>query len=293
MEGAYLARHKDGSIYYRSSVTRRGVKISLGGFSTAEAASLAAREAVSIYDDPGIVLGNVRQRLHALSWEKAVSVINHRDNGIYVKTPVYLRNGYFSYFLPDGRELKFDTDDLFYYSSHRILARDGGSLYVNEYGMQTRILSRYGIRNYAVEGKDYYFVNHDPTDLRSANIVVLSRYHGVHPVMAAGVPFYEARIHLNGDWKLGRFRTENEAAVAYNKAADLLRQSGFRREWPENYIEDLKPSDYADLYVAIELPERFMTMAETAGKTGQTVRTPEKTKSDETEIAQGCSDRLH
>ena len=52
--------------------------------------------------------------------------------------------------------LKFDIDDLFYYSSHKILKRQG-HLYVNDYGMQITILNRYGIKNYGV--REYWIVD--------------------------------------------------------------------------------------------------------------------------------------
>ena len=64
---------------------------------------------------------------------------------MYIPTPIYLRKNYFSYYLSIHRELKFDIDDLFYYSSHRILTRQG-HLYVNHYGMQLTLLGRYGIK---------------------------------------------------------------------------------------------------------------------------------------------------
>lgn len=73
---------------------------------------------------------------------------------MYIPTPIYLRKNYFSYYLSIHRELKFDIDDLFYYSSHRILTRQG-HLYVNHYGMQLTLLGRYGIKTHAVNGRDF------------------------------------------------------------------------------------------------------------------------------------------
>ena len=40
----------------------------------------------------------------------------------------------------------------------------GGHLFVADYGMQINIMSRYGIKNYAVLGKDYRFINEDTYD---------------------------------------------------------------------------------------------------------------------------------
>ena len=59
---------------------------------------------------------------------------------MYIKTPIYLRRNYFSYYFSKNEEYKFDIDDLFFYSQHKILRR-GGRLFVNEYGMQTSIFS--------------------------------------------------------------------------------------------------------------------------------------------------------
>ena len=90
----------------------------------------------------------------SLPFEKVVILINYRDNNIYIKNPIYLFNNYFVYYLNQSTILKFDKDDLFYYSSHKIQYR-GGHLFVSDYGMQYNILNRYGIKPYAVKGKDY------------------------------------------------------------------------------------------------------------------------------------------
>ena len=58
---------------------------------------------------------------------------------------------YFSYYLSENEELKFDIDDLFYYSNHKIMRR-GGHLFVSDYGMQISILSRYEIMLHKVNG---------------------------------------------------------------------------------------------------------------------------------------------
>ena len=124
LKGVFPATKKDGTIYYRTSINYSGKHISLGSFAS----------------------------------EEIIILLNFRDNGLYFKNPIYLRKGYFSYFLSEHEELKFDIDDLFYYSSHKIQKRQG-HLFVSDYGMQYSILSRYGIRPYAVAGRDYQFVN--------------------------------------------------------------------------------------------------------------------------------------
>ena len=57
-----------------------------------------------------------------------------------------MRVNFFNYYLSQDDVLIFDVDDLFYYSNHSIMRR-GSHLFVAEYGMQTNIASRYGIRS--------------------------------------------------------------------------------------------------------------------------------------------------
>ena len=59
-------------------------------------------------------------------------------------------------------------------------------LFVADYGSQLSVLARYGIKSYAVEGRDYRFANDDPTDLRYENIIVLNRYRGVRQFAEKG-----------------------------------------------------------------------------------------------------------
>ena len=48
-----------------------------------------------------------------LSLGKYISLINFRDNNIYIKTPIYMCHKYFLYFLKEHEVLQFSTDDLF------------------------------------------------------------------------------------------------------------------------------------------------------------------------------------
>ena len=175
--GVFLAKKKDGSIYFRSSLTYKNKHISLGSFETEDQAHQTYNEANMLLNS-ALSLEDVSHATSHLPFDKAVTLINFRDNGLYIGTPIYLRKNYFSYYLSENEELKFDIDDLFYYSSHRILRRQG-HLYVNDYGMQVTLLSRYGIRNHAVCERDYYFANGDSMDLRYSNIILVNRYYGV------------------------------------------------------------------------------------------------------------------
>lgn len=257
-KGVYPAKKKDGTPYYRANITHAGKHVSLGSFATEDLAAQAYIAAGRIYNDPSITLLTLPQEHEPLSFDKAVTILNHRDHKIYIKTPIYLRSGYFSYFLKGVGELKFDNDDLFYYSDHRILVHDG-HIYVNDFGMQYGILARYGIKNFAVAGKDYTFANGDPLDFRYQNIIVINRYHGVTKKIIAGQERYEAKLHINGEYLIGRFSTDAEAAVAYNKAADAATDAGVQKNFIQNYVVEYTPREYADVYSAIRLPEKFLS----------------------------------
>lgn len=253
LPGVYQAKKKDGTVYYRSSITFRGKHISLGSYADISTANLAYQEAGDILSGKqgDIQSHNPFQAPH-LSFEKQVVLLNFRDNQYYIKTPIYLKKQFFWYYLRPDHILTFDVDDLFYYSNHKIMQR-GGHLFVSDFGMQVNILSRYGIKNYGVAGKDYRFVNGDCTDFRYRNIEIINRYHGVNRVMEHGLPRYLAKIHVNGDYIIGRYDTEAEAAIAYNKAATYLAGRGFQKNFPKNYLPDLDAITYASIYNRIRI----------------------------------------
>ena len=265
-QGVYKTQKKDGSVYYRAGITFRNKHISLGSAddeSSAAALYECAKKLLawcekdrSPYESASLRLFYAFSKFRPLSYDKIASIINFHDNGIYIGTPIYLLKDYFLYYLDDITELKFDTDDLFYYSSHRILRR-GGHLYVNEYGMQTGILSRYGIRNHATAGVDYRFVNGDNTDYRYSNIENINPWHGVFTQNTDGRISYLAKIHVNGYWQIGIFSDPVTAAVAYNKAADTANAFGLDKNFPLNYIPDLRAEEYRKLYRSIKIPSKL------------------------------------
>ena len=165
------------------------------------------------------------------------------------------QNQFYYYLSPDEIFL-FDREDLFYYSEHRIIKR-GGHLYVNDYGMQYNIMNRYGIKNYAVKGSDYHFANGDDHDFRYSNIVVDSHYHGVTTVNNNGLIKYRVKILLDSNRAIGTYRSEATAAIAYNKAADYAKSHGYVKDFPQNYVADMSPREYADKYTKIKLPARY------------------------------------
>lgn len=249
--GVYTAKKKNGDIYYRSSFTFRGRHISLGSYACEAGAAAAYREAVSLTNS--LLTVSDYTDSSSLPFVKWVVIINFRDNGLYIKTPIYLKKNMFYYYLSEQDVYIFDADDLFFYSTHKIMKR-GGHLFVADFGMQISIASRYGIKNYAVEGKDYYFINGDNHDYRYSNIAVINRYNGVS-VHGRGTAkeHYMAKIHINGDYIIGRYETETEAAIAYNKAVDILCGRGLAKNYEKNYIEALSPEDYRNIYDSINV----------------------------------------
>lgn len=257
LPGVYAAKKKDGTLYYRSNITYRNKHISLGSFSSEELAHSAYQKAKEILGENSLTLHEILYSISILSFEKLISLINFRDNHIYIKTPIYLHSNYFSYYFSPKEEYKFDIDDLFFYSSHKIMKR-GGHLFVNEYGMQTNILSRYGIRNFAVSGRDYAFVNGDVLDLRYSNIMVINRYYGVISKTIQGKTKYYTTIHINGIYQVGCYDSESMAAVAYNKAVDFAISHGIQKNFPENYVLEYSAKEYAEVYSTLKLSRKYL-----------------------------------
>lgn len=253
--GVYETFKKDGTRYYRSSITVKGKHISLGSYDDATAAGRVYIEASQIMTSD-ITVDDYMVSHYFLPYKKYVSLINYRDNGIYIKTPVYLCGRYFTYHLAPDDILKFDMDDLFYYSTHSIMRRKR-HLFVADFGMQVNILSRYGIREHAVCGRDYFFANKDNCDFRYGNIIVENRYYGVTHFVKNGVDLYKAKIHINGDYVIGVYKTAEEAAIAYNKAAHILKEKGLKKSFPENYPESLSAISYAMIYNSVKISSKI------------------------------------
>jgi hypothetical protein len=64
-------------------------------------------------------------------------------------------------------------------------------------------------------------------------------------------------IHIRSSYVIGHYNTEYEAAIAYNKAADILLKKGVKKKYELNYIEDLSPKDYADIYTRVKISKRI------------------------------------
>lgn len=256
LTGVFQASKKNGSIYYRSNITYQGKHISLGSFDSEAQAHRAYLEAGRLLSDKTITIDQVPFSDYILKHEKIVTLLNFRDNNIYIKNPIYMFRSYFCYYLTPDEIYKFDIDDLFYFSSHKLLKR-GGHLYVNDYGMQVTVLSRYGIRNFAVAGRDYLFANQDSYDLRYENIININPFHGVRQSNQNGIISYDTYIHIRGDYRIGSYDTLHEAAIAYNKAADLAHQHGVTKNFPTNFITELSAKAYAQAYTEVVISEKY------------------------------------
>lgn len=263
LAGAFPSQMKDGTTYYRSSFTYKGKHISLGSFPTEKAANKAYKLAQKVVVKGYHFYKNVPREIvaystagSAVSFDKWVMLLNLRDNHMYCHNPIYLQHRFFYYYLDPETTLRFDIEELFYYMNHKIQKR-GGHLFVADYGMQVNILSRYGIKNFAVTDKDYRFVNGDKWDFRSGNIEIINPYHGVSQTFFREKQVYVARIHINGDFIVGRYKTAEDAAVAYNKAADYLEQHGFDKNFPRNYIEAYDELEYARVYQNLRINRRL------------------------------------
>lgn len=255
-QGVYEARKKDNSIYYRASLTHRGKHVSLGSYETAKAARKAYLFSAKLLREGDQKIIDYDEKKCPIPFDKWVLLINMRDNGMYCNGPIYLRNRYFEYYLDPDTVLRFGADELFYYTHHGIQRR-GGHLFVADYGMQVNILNRYGIRNFAVKDKDYYFKNGDCYDFRPGNVVVINRYAGVRRDTYRGKNVYTARIHVTADLVVGHYDTETDAAIAYNKAADILRELGVAINFSENYIEDMSSTEYRLRYGRLKVSKRI------------------------------------
>ena len=256
--GIYQARKKDGTLYFRANITYQNKHISLGSFKDETNGTLAYSQAQQLLSDKAVTIDNVNYPDYVLNFEKIITLLNFRDNKIYIKNPIYLLHSYFHYYLSPTEIYKFDNDDLFYYSEHKILKR-GGHLFVNDYGMQVTILSRFGIRSFAIAGRDYKFANQDPYDLRYENIININPYHGVRRQDQANPLRYDTYIHINGDYHVGCYDTLNEAAIAYNKAVDYAHQHGVCKNFPTNFLTDLSARAYAEQYLKTPISEKYLT----------------------------------
>ena len=256
-EGVYQDTKKDGSLNYRASLTKDNKHISLGSYKSSKEANSAYNYAKKLLSSSISI--NEYQNDCPLSFEKFVVLCNLRDNNIYISNPIYLEKRYFSYHYSPTEVYKFDMDDLFYLSSHKLMKR-GNHLFVADYGSQVSLLERLGIRSHAVEGRDYRLINSDTFDLRRENIEIINRYFGVTKEEKKLDVIYKASININGKFVIGRYESETEAAIAYNKAVDELKKKGCTKKYPQNFIEGISAREYASIYSNVEISSKIVDL---------------------------------
>lgn len=250
-KGVYIDKKKNGSLNYRASITIDKKHISLGSYNSEKEASEAYSFSSKVYKNSKYTISSYKDS-YPIHFEKYVILINLRDNKIYFSTPIYLRKRDFSYYLSPFEELKFDLDDLFYLSTRKIMKR-GNHLFLSDYGMQVSLRERFGIRSFSVEGRDYNFVNGDSLDYRRENIKIINHYMGVRRFEKKLKTYYKVIIHLRSNYVVGIYITEEAAAIAYNKAADVLTKNGFSKEFVQNYVDTISPKEYAEIYTNVKI----------------------------------------
>lgn len=258
LAGVSKCTKKDGSFYYRASLTVNNKHISLGSYSDACSAHKAYCEACELLKNEQISILDYSDQNY-LSFEKWVSMINLRDNLIYISNPIYIRPKMFYYYISPDFVLKFDVEDLFYYSSHKIMKR-GNHLFVADYGMQVNLANRYGIRNHAKLGLDYRFLNNDTTDFRYSNIEIFNSYYGIRIKKQNNRVSYKAVINIPGDYVIGYYDSLDYAAIAYNKAVDIVHSKGYPKEYNLNFLDHIPAKKYAEIYTNLRISSKILNL---------------------------------
>lgn len=241
------------TIRYRVYYLHQSKKIYIGLYNDLEKATHAYDLASRLLNNP-IPLEACDDQI--IDFKKCVSLINFRENGIYFNNPIYVYPTYFDYYFSVDCKYTFDLKDLFFLT-HNKLCQRGNYLYVTLHSRQENLLRRFGILNHASEGKDYIFKNGNPSDFRRENLHLLNHYIGVSFGKKHGKPTYTSKILFNNYITIGHYDSELEAAIAYNKAVDLLASKCTDSKFIKNDIPYLTRSEYQSLYERIVLSKRF------------------------------------
>ncbi|MBP3886594.1 MAG: hypothetical protein J6F30_02905 [Cellulosilyticum sp.] len=228
-------------------------KLYLGTYPTMECANQVIQEANELMTLPK---GAPQFDGYSLNYKKIVSLCNLRDNKGYIKNPIYLYPTYFNYYLSKDCILTFDLKDLLYFSTYKIYKR-GNYLYTQDSISQQSILSRYGIPNHSVINKDYIFKNNNPYDFRYSNIEIINGYKGVNKKLKNNTEIYIAYIYIKTNLIIGHYSSEIEAAIAYNKAVDILSKHNDTKDYTYNTIPFITKSEYDTIYNRIVISPRI------------------------------------
>ncbi len=240
--------NKNSGTEYQLYYKYKNKRIYLGAYQTFALASSAFLEAEEVV----ISKISIDCASHlTLPFHKVVSLINFRDNGVFFKNPIYICGDYFKYYVSKDTVFSFDNNHLFFFSTNKIAIR-GNYIYTQDGITQRNILSRFGIPSHSVCGKDYLFKNNNPYDFRKDNLHIVRHYLGVTYVKKNGLPVYVTKIFFNKSIVVGHYSSEVEAAIAYNKAADLLTKHT-QTEYMHNDIPYLTQAEYNALYESVTI----------------------------------------
>lgn len=163
--------------------------------------------------------------------------------------------------------LTFDIEDLFYYSGHKIMSR-GGYFFVNELRYADQYFSTLRYPQPLRKRKRLFIPQRWRTRFPLFQCCHCQRYNGVEQIEKNGRILYKTRIHINGNYTIGTYTSENEAAIAYNRAIDLLaEQLPDFKNYTRNYIEGLSHIEYASIYNTVKISRRFRRYIEQLGLT--------------------------
>ncbi|MGL4798730.1 MAG: hypothetical protein ACRCWY_04925 [Cellulosilyticaceae bacterium] len=190
-----------------------------------------------------------------LSYQKFISLANFKNNGKYFNTPIYIEPPHFKYFLDEQLYLLFDMRDLLFIANYRIHLK-GNYLYLTIGIRQENLLKRFGIPNHATYGTDYICLNGNRYDLRRSNLSILNHYHGVQVEQRYNVTTYVTRIFLKTYLVVGHYETEMLAAIAYNKAVDLVASTS-SSTYEKNEFPFLTRHEYTQLYEKLRVSKRL------------------------------------
>lgn len=242
---------------YRVYFVANSKKIYLGAYKNEVTAQRVLEEAKTIMKAS---FGLHLMHDFLLDYKKQVCLSNYRDYSVYIKNPIYLHDTYFTYYLSKDTFLIFDNKDLFYFSTSHIRKR-GNYLYIQDSISQQNLLSRFGIPNHSVVGKDYIFRNGNTLDFRRENLQILNAYKGVSQKLYKGNTLYMTHIFTTKNILVGKYESEIEAAIAYNKAIDLLSKEHANYHFVPNTIAFLTQSEYDALYTKLKISPRLLSTA--------------------------------
>ncbi len=235
---------KNAIMRYKVYLLHQSKKIYLGLYSTKELAENALHEATCVMENP---IDVTHYTCSFISYKKFISLCNFRDRHVYIKNPIYIYDNYFCYYLSQDVVLTFDMKDLFFFSTYKVCKR-GNYLYMQDSITQQSILTRFGIPPHSVYGVDYQFKNGCMYDFRRDNLEIINSYKGVTRRQIKDKLIYVAKIFVHQNIIIGHYTSELEAAIAYNKAIDILLEKGIQRDYIKNSIPYLTLSEYNEIY---------------------------------------------